>query len=113
MKIPLSRRSAKLFWIVNKVPNCNYSSSFIVIPTFVTKTYFMCACRNQPQRLPFFARHGFLRSPSISPVLPSYVKAWANVMANMQSLPSIVVFSSSYDPHVLAFIDVKAKVSSS
>jgi hypothetical protein len=34
-------------------------------------------------------------------------------MANMQFLPSIVVSSLSYDPRVLAFIDVEAKVSSS
>jgi hypothetical protein len=112
MKTPLSRRNAKLFWIVNKVPNCNSSSSFILIPTFVTKIYFMFACTDQPQRLPFFAHHGFLRGPSTSPILLSYVKAWANVMADMQSLPSIVVLSSSYDPHVVAFIDVEVKVSS-
>jgi hypothetical protein len=99
--------------IVSKVPNYNSSSSFKVISTSVTKIYFMFACKSQPQRLPFFAHHAFLQSPSTSPVLPSYVKAQASVMADMQSLPSIVVSSLSYDPHVFAFIDIKVEVSSS
>ncbi len=28
-------------WILSKVPNCNFSNSFIVIPTFIIKTYSM------------------------------------------------------------------------
>jgi hypothetical protein len=33
-------------------------------------------------------------------------------MANMQSTPLTVISSLSYDPYVLAFIDVKVEVSS-
>jgi hypothetical protein len=65
--------------------------------------------RNLTWGLPFFAHLGFLRRPLTSPVLPSYVKGWANLIW-WTCIPRHLLLS--YDPHVLAFIDVKAEVSS-
>jgi hypothetical protein len=48
----------------------------------------------------------------INPTLPPYAEAWATIMANIQSLPLSTISSPFYDPHVLAFINNEAKVSS-
>jgi hypothetical protein len=54
--------------------------------------------------VPFFAHKDFYRSPPISPMFPSYVKAQAIVLATIDSL-----YPSSRSPNIdliiLAYID--------
>jgi hypothetical protein len=54
--------------------------------------------------MPFFTHKDFFPSPSISPILPSYVEVQAVVMATIDSLdPSSD--NSNIDLVVLAYID--------
>jgi hypothetical protein len=54
--------------------------------------------------VPFFAHDDFFPSPPSSPQLPSYAKAYAQILASCPS-PSPSILPQSYDKFVMHYID--------